>query len=201
MGLETVNYIDDLNESWPIGNVDHLDESDDHHRAVKKAVKGSFPNLGQGAVTVTAAELNTVVEALAGSNPIGAIIMYNASFAAIPSNWQLCNGSNGTPDMVNRFVYGTNTELDLKDTGGTATATMPSHTHTIGSHAHTYDYAGQYSAQDIGIMGDGAAPRGINNGSWAIRNTSTSPATVTGAAGSGDNIPPYIKLAYIQRMS
>ena len=170
---------------------------------MKKAVKGSFPNLGQGAVTVTAAQLNTVVAALAGSNPVGAIIMFNGSFAAIPSNWQLCDGTNGTPNMVNRFVYGTNTQIELLDAGGSANAVNVSHTHsaTVNDPGHFHT-----SIEPINTIGRESGPDPIQ---WqsGTRNTSSSNTGISvtvvasGVAGTNLNIPPYIKLAYIQRMS
>jgi len=58
MGLETgVTYIDDLDETWPLGS-DDPDTLDNHDRNIKTAVKGSLPNLGAAAVTKTAAEIN-----------------------------------------------------------------------------------------------------------------------------------------------
>lgn len=58
MALETgVTYIEDLVTTNPPAT-DTLDESDNHHRIIKTAVKGSFPNLGAAAVTKTAAEIN-----------------------------------------------------------------------------------------------------------------------------------------------
>ena len=62
MALETgVTYIEDLVTTNPPAT-DTLDESDNHHRIIKTAVKGSFPNLGAAAVTKTASEINDLVE-------------------------------------------------------------------------------------------------------------------------------------------
>jgi len=63
MGLEVVTYIEDLVETNPVGATDFVSQGDDHIRNIKKAVKGSFPSLGQAAVTMTAAELNGVKNA------------------------------------------------------------------------------------------------------------------------------------------
>lgn len=54
-----VNYIEDLNSAWPAGPEDAGD-GDDHDRLTKKGVQGSFPNLGQAAVTASAAELSVM---------------------------------------------------------------------------------------------------------------------------------------------
>ena len=43
----------------------------------------------------------------AGSNvPSGGIIMWSGPADTIPDGWALCDGTNGTPDLVNRFVLG-----------------------------------------------------------------------------------------------
>ena len=38
--------------------------------------------------------------------PAGGIIIWSGASNAIPSGWVLCNGSNSTPDLRNRFVIG-----------------------------------------------------------------------------------------------
>ena len=43
---------------------------------------------------------------IGGYIPIGGIIMWSGSIANIPTGWALCNGSNGTPNLTNKFVYG-----------------------------------------------------------------------------------------------
>jgi len=55
------SYIDLLNTAWPNNDPDQLAEADDHLRGIKVSLKGSFPSLGQTAVTKTAAEINSLV--------------------------------------------------------------------------------------------------------------------------------------------
>lgn len=75
--------------------------------------------------------------------PAGGIIAWSG--ASIPSGWALCDGTNGTPDLRNKFVMGGTTVLDTGNTGGTnavdyaLTATVENHTLTINqipSHTH-----------------------------------------------------------------
>ncbi len=61
MGLENANFINELVITNPLGS-ESLKESDNHHRVIKKAVKGSFPNL-VGACLASAAEINLLVGA------------------------------------------------------------------------------------------------------------------------------------------
>ena len=81
---------------------------------------------------------------LANAVPSGIICMWSGESTAIPSGWNLCDGSNGTPDLRDRFIVGAGSTYKVKDTGGEATHTltvneMPSHNHgfTGTSHSHT----------------------------------------------------------------
>jgi hypothetical protein len=56
----------------------------------------------------------------------GMIMLWTGSTA--PSGWALCNGSNGTPDLRDKFVMGSGGSQATS--GGYADATLPSHTHT-----------------------------------------------------------------------
>lgn len=52
------------------------------------------------------------------SIPVGGIIMWSGTIASIPSNWKLCNGTNGTPDLRNRFIIGASIDATTSGTGG-----------------------------------------------------------------------------------
>ena len=68
--------------------------------------------------------------------PTGTIIMWYGTISGnypligsvVNTNWHVCNGSNGTPDLRNRFIVGSGLNYSLNATGGSST---PSHTHTI----------------------------------------------------------------------
>ena len=74
----------------------------------------------------------------------GMIILWSGTTGTIPTGWALCNGGYGTPDLSNRFVVGAGNSYPVGGTGGTANATLVSHSHTIssssvnaGNHTHT----------------------------------------------------------------
>lgn len=56
--------------------------------------------------------------------PIGSIIMYNGLMSEIPEGWAICNGENGTPNLIGKFVKawtesgqtGGNNSIKLKKT-------------------------------------------------------------------------------------
>src|SRR6056300_1755815 len=179
MGLETSNYIDGLDPTWPTG-LDPVNKGDDHLRLLKGVLKATLPgengqgfekpitatedelNFSGGLIDNIQAQLNTLTSLIASTSldtvPVGGIIMYSGAFSAIPSNYSLCNGTGGTPDLTNKFVYGTNTEGELENTGGSADAVVVSHTHTLnsaGSHSHAS--AGNHSHASAGDHGHASA--------------------------------------------
>ena len=75
--------------------------------------------------------------------PSGIIAVWSGSEGSIPSGWYLCNGSNSTPDLRNRFIVGagSGSSYSVGNTGGSNTVTLstsqiPSHSHTTNNHSH-----------------------------------------------------------------
>jgi len=64
----------------------------------------------------------------ASTNPIpsGSIIMWSGSIGSIPVGYYLCNGSNGTPDLRDRFVIGAGNSYAVGNTGGFTSAVVTS---------------------------------------------------------------------------
>ena len=54
-------------------------------------------------VTTTAGVVQKIA---AAPVPVGGIIMWSGNVSNIPAGWKLCNGSNGTPDLRDRFIIG-----------------------------------------------------------------------------------------------
>jgi|TARA_B100000085_G_scaffold166199_1_gene151179 microcystin-dependent protein len=114
--------------------------------------------------------------------PIGGIIMWSG--VSVPAGWALCNGSNGTPDLRNRFIVGSGDTYSIADTGGSAEVTLtvsqlPAHTHS----AYT--------------EGTGTPPGGV------ATSSGNGSAVDTGSAGGGqahENRPPYYALAFIMKL-
>ena len=55
--------------------------------------------------------------------PTGAIMMWSGASNAIPTGWVLCDGTNSTPDLRNRFVIGAGDTYAVGATGGGSTTT------------------------------------------------------------------------------
>ena len=92
--------------------------------------------------------------------PSGGIIMWSGAENAIPTGWYLCNGSNNTPDLRDRFVIGAGSNYSVNDTGGSADAILVSHSHTINNHTHSFSGSGSDS---VSISGSGSGTTGSQN--------------------------------------
>ena len=147
--------------------------------------------------------------------PIGGIILWSGSIASIPANWALCNGSNGTPDLRDRFVIGAGNTYAVDATGGSTTKNI-AHTHTQGNtgseSSHTHGVSGDTdggSGSTTHTDGSGtnvipfiAHTHYINLQSGAGSSHShTNPTTDSGGSSTQDIMPPYYALAYIMRIS
>ena len=83
---------------------------------------------GSNITNLSAANLTGTLPAIDGSNLTGIvsfvsgmIILWSGSTSNIPSGWVLCNGSNSTPDLRDRFVIGAGNSYSVGATGGSTT--------------------------------------------------------------------------------
>ncbi|MDD3962546.1 MAG: hypothetical protein PHT77_11885 [Bacteroidales bacterium] len=109
------------------------------------------------------------------------IKMFAGLEADIPVGWQLCDGSNGTPDLRNRFIVGVGDSYTFGDIGG-----ENSHILTVDElapHTHTFP---RYS--------------GYKNEQPAVETMYSSSVGVSSSTGGGEaheNRPPYFALCFI----
>ena len=145
----------------------------------------------------------------------GMILMWSGSINTIPTGWALCNGQNGTPNLVDRFIVGAGSTYSVGATGGSASVTltteqMPSHTHTGtvslekgGEHSHsaTGGASGPYSSA---IMYDdctrGSERVTIEFSGGAHSHTGSVTINSAGSGIAHENRPPYYALAYIMKL-
>jgi hypothetical protein len=142
----------------------------------------------------------------------GMIMMWSGTIATIPSGWYLCNGSNSTPDLRNRFIIGafsddsgtakTTVTGSATQTGGSKDAIVVSHTHTATvtdpTHQHT-----TLTATDLGAPIQGFA-MGTGDYSPDFQTVSASTGisvtnSTTGSSGTNANLVPYFALAFIMK--
>ena len=176
--------------------------------------------------TGTTTDLN---EAIAHYVPTGGIIMWSGAVSAIPTGWVLCDGTNSTPNLIDRFIVGSGTDAggthEVGDTGGANSLTLteaqlPAHTHGAGTlatnetgdHYHLDGTVMDSGGEDTyGSTTDASASR-VDQSQAETKNehahTSTAGAHThtisgsTGSTGSGssiDNRPAYYALAFIMK--
>lgn len=169
------------------------------------------PTAPTAAAGTNTTQIATTAFALANGIPSGAIVLWSGSVASIPSGWLLCNGSNGTPDLRDRFVVGAGSSYAVNATGGSADAVVVSHSHTfsgnaLGDHSHTFTTnrtsksgnATPFMLSDPNV-GENFNGQGTFGTSAASAGTPTGTISTTGSSGTGANLPPYYALAYIMK--
>jgi len=87
--------------------------------------------------------------------PSGVITLWSGSTGSIPSGWVICDGTNSTPDLRDRFVVGAGNTYAVAATGGANTvalseAELAAHTHSVSGTtasdgAHTHNVSGNTS--------------------------------------------------------
>ncbi len=125
--------------------------------------------------------------------PSGVIVMWSGTIANIPSGWALCNGSSGTPDLRERFIYGVSAGEDPGATGGSTQHNHSYYEYILGSAAGN-SYAG---------VPDGNSDPGVG------RVQGLSAADGSGAVSTyrwtrdtefSSSLPTYYKLAFIMKL-
>jgi len=156
-------------------------------------------------------QLATTAFVIANAIPSGLISMWSGTIASIPSGWVLCNGSNSTPDLRNRFVIGAHSDTtgvayttitgSNTQTGGSKDAIVVSHTHTatVTDPGHTHSFSGS----GYGLQNGGAdVSAGSDKGAVSILSASTGITVANsteGSSGTNQNLPPYYALAFIMK--
>lgn len=137
----------------------------------------------------------------------GMIMMWSGSIGSIPSGWYLCDGSNGTPNLTDRFIIGAGSSYSVNGTGGVSSVTlttnnMPAHTHTATvtdpGHTHTSNAQQQNTSNQLaggGSFTTASATATINSATTGISVTNST----TGSGTSFSILNPYYALAFIQK--
>lgn len=123
------------------------------------------------------------------SVPSGSIIPWYGNQADIPDGFALCNGSNGTPDLRDRFIVGAGSSYSLRATGGANTVTLT--VEQMPSHSHSF-YSGRYGSSPYSVSCNAHSPGGLLD-----HQLSTYSA---GGNQAHENRPPFYALYYIMKL-
>lgn len=152
--------------------------------------------------------------------PIGSIIMIDnvSSFnlttglgSGAWTNWALCDGQNGTPNLKGRFIVGFDNSAvpdpdynNIGETGGEKQVTLS--TNQIPAHEHVLAWAGNVGGNELSGS-ENLATTYDANGEFksTLGGTNNTPNVgKTGSSGSGqahENRPPYYVLAYVKKIA
>ena len=162
-------------------------------------------------------------ESNASSVPSGTILPWYGDPNSIPSGFALCNGSNGTPDLRDRFLVGAGSSYNRGATGGANTVTL--NTNQIPSHAHSRGTMNITGSAQVGSEWHWGWTTDISSGSLYTRYTTagvrneggasdkykimlyfdasrnwTGVTSYVGGSQSHENRPPYYAVYYIMKL-
>jgi hypothetical protein len=146
--------------------------------------------------TTTKVTLSQVL-ALQSGVPAGFIGLWSGAANAIPAGWSLCDGANGTPNLVDKFVLGAGTASPaVGATGGLKDAVVVSHTHTATDSGHTHSGVLRTTSSSPSVAGGSSAWLKEQNSNTGYANITVS---TEGQSGTNANMPPYYALCYIMK--
>ena len=181
------------------------------HAAAKNAGTGS------GDVAAGNHDHSGVYVPISGALPAGVIVMWSGTKANIPSGWHLCDGNNGTPNLLDRFILSVGAATEAGGTGG---ATTYSHSGTaVADHAaltHAGTAVADHTNVAVPATATGAGKVGTSTANLAtnahthtiptITHSVTQPnnhaALTHGVTQPSDHTnvrPPYFLLAFIMK--
>lgn len=151
--------------------------------------------------------------------PSGSIIMFNGQSSTIPQGWAICDGKNGTPNLIGKFIKASDSS---GKTGGNSRIelsvdNLPKHSHSIpelqgtaisaGEHTHTTSalQATTKVAQgdEISVMSAVTTVEGTTSSNGSHTHGVTIESSSTGYTGTGTPLewePPYYSLIYIMKL-
>ena len=160
------------------------DKSD--YEDLKTKVDTNTTNITTNTNDIT--NIKNEIKNLQDAMPIGSIIMFNGKAEEIPSGWAICDGTNGTPNLIDRFILAS---TYCGGTGGASQVTLtvsqlPPHKHKV---AKCW-YGKADNANDRQVV------------RWD-ETVDTNSQVWTGETGLGmpiDIMPPYYRLIYIMKI-
>lgn len=146
-----------------------------------------------------------VLESLKGGGvPIGAVMIWKGTQASIPDGFQLADGTNGTPDLRDRFLMGigaSETDDNLLETGGET-----QHVHSMGTLSNASKHTHSVYLNSGGGLVNAQSGTGLavamtsHNHSWSAVTNSNDEHTHLGTYSAADCLPYFTKYYWIARI-
>lgn len=121
---------------------------------------------------------------------------------SIPEKWQLCDGTNGTPDLRGFFIYGKVDDSDIPISGsnithshvGGVSSTTPNHTHSASVNLSSAGGDGHYGGSKYVASGTHTHSASLSLGSAGGHSHTT-------VLSSANGLPSYMLLYYIMKVA
>lgn len=167
-------YIEEIKRIYRLYN-ENMNYYDSLNKNISKRIDELEARIGKGIAAET----------------VGIILPYVGDLEDIPNGWYLCDGTNGTPDMRDRFITCAGGQYTIGATGGEnahkmTIAEMPSHSHRTGECIYVGGNMPHYSS-NWGLAGNGY---GIATGSEYV-----------GGNQAMENRPPFYAVYYIMKVA
>lgn len=132
--------------------------------------------------------------------PKGGIIMWSGT--TVPEGWALCDGSNGTPNLKDRFIVGASATYPVGSTGGSASQDI--------NHTHNDDH--QHSGSTGMLLGESNDRDPGTNKTAGDQHYHAFTTNLKSQQGFGtmtqlmnqnnivNSLPPYYALAYLMKL-
>ena len=126
------SYTDLTNKPTLVSNLNDLSDVDTTGATNGKIIKHN------GTSWVIADDQSGGAGGGGGNVAVGSIMIWSGAVVDIPTGWQLCNGTNGSPDLRDKFVIGAGDNYNVAATGGSKDSILVLHSHTINNHTHSF---------------------------------------------------------------
>lgn len=196
-------------EVYPSGSVGYAPGG--HTHSINSGTSGAAGNHSHSLSAAAAAEvyppfkrLYWIKATMDVGLPVGGILMWDRPIGSAPDGCQICNGSDDTPDLRDKFIYGAASDGDVGAGGGTET-----HVHanpdsgSAGAHSHSYTVGTGGAPSSSGVSGypEGTTVAGGGHTHTMSGNTpgEAGHSHTIGNTGAGSSLPPFLKLYFIMR--
>ena len=159
---------------------------------------------------LSARQGKVLAELIDGGIPRGFIGMWSGQLSEIPSGWALCDGQDGRPNLLGKFIRGVPAATNPGNTGGSdsitlSEANLPAHRHNVNAettgHSHTISGIGQGMLRAGGNQNVPAIIADqYGTPTSTVKDKINTASSTVGGGQAFDNRPAYYELAYIIKL-
>jgi microcystin-dependent protein len=175
---------------------EHFTEEESIQKNIIESVASTYNNANYTTKNATVDDV-TIIGSL-NLLPKGIVVAWTQVDA--PYGWVICDGTNGTPDLRNRFIIGASSTRQINTKFGSETHKLLAD--EMPNHTHTYDGKKKIVNADAGRERELLWTRGgtdIKNNLIPDNDVSTS-ATGSSSTLPFGTMPPYFVLVYIMKI-